>query len=102
MTAALHSTFQAVRGAILTGIGHGKSHTKPIRELQQNLSGKNTETTKVFVCSTLVAGGSARYTVLIEGQYYVVNKYMLADLRAGHSPEQLGLEPEETGEDVDV
>ena len=78
------------------------AHTKPIRELHRNLSGRNTETTKVFVCSTLVANGFARYTVLIEGHYYVVNKYMLADLRTGYSPEELGLEPEETGEDVDV
>lgn len=78
------------------------AHTKSIRELHRSLSGRNTETTKVFVCSTLVANGFATYTVLIEGNYYTVNKYMLADLRAGHSPEELGLEPEETGEDVDV
>lgn len=78
------------------------AHTKPIRELHRSLSGRNTETTKVFVCSTLIANGFARFTVLIEGQYFVCNKYMLADLRAGYSPEELGLEPEETGEDVDV
>ena len=78
------------------------AYTKPIQAMHRRLTGRDTDTAKIFVCSTLVSGGFARYTVLIDGQYYVVNKYMLADLRAGYSPEELGLEPEETGEDVDV
>lgn len=68
-------------------------HSSPIRKMQAHLEDKDTDTLKVFVCSMLISNGIPNYTVLIEGQYYAVNKYMLADLRAGHSPEELGLEP---------
>lgn len=39
-----------------------------------------------------------RYTVLVGGGYYLVNKYLLASLEAGMAPHQLDLEPVEEDE----
>lgn len=41
-----------------------------------------------------------RYTVLAAGGYYQVNKYLLASLEAGLTPEQLDLEPIREGEEI--
>jgi hypothetical protein len=67
------------------------AHTKPIRELHRSLSGRNTETTKVFVCGVIVSDGTARYPVIFNGKTYIVDKNILAALRSGETPETLEL-----------
>lgn len=58
----------------------------------------------IFECSTVYARGDIRITVLVKygendpGEYYVVNKRELADLKRGVLPETLGLEPVEEEE----
>lgn len=41
----------------------------------------------------------ARYTVLVGGRYYEVNKYLLASIKAGIPPQQLDLDPVEEDDD---
>lgn len=57
---------------------------------------------RIHVCSTVYgAPGGPRYTVLIDGQYYVVNHPLLIALRRGETPASLELEPAEADTDQD-
>lgn len=59
---------------------------------------------KVFICSTLYRPNAVSpiHTVLIDGEYYTrVNKYLLAALQEGMTPEELDMEPSDEADDYD-
>lgn len=51
-----------------------------------------------MICSTVHGVNGMRATVLFDGEYYVVNKYLLAALQRGETPVELELEPAEIDE----
>ncbi len=56
---------------------------------------------KIHVISRAFAGGQMqRMTILLDGEVYTVNEYLLAALRRGVSPEDLELTPEEEEDDL--
>lgn len=62
------------------------------------------EQPRVHICSTLFRPNAVSpiHTVLIGGHYYKrINRYLLAALREGMTPEELDLEPSENGDDDD-
>ncbi len=54
-----------------------------------------------IVSQTFGGGGLMNSTVLIDGQYYTVNEYLLAALRRGATVDDLELEPERVEDDFD-
>lgn len=55
----------------------------------------------VTVCSKLFsAPNGPHYTVLVDGEYYVVGKHLLADLQRGLTPAELEIDPEVIDEDL--
>jgi hypothetical protein len=57
---------------------------------------------KVDIVGTLHgAPGGPRYTVLVDGQYYTVNRALLNMLRAGETPAELELEPEPSPDEAE-
>ncbi len=61
----------------------------------------NPTTQSVFICSTLVRPNAVSpiFEVLIEGhRYRHINKWLLAELQSGTTPEELDLEPDEEEE----
>ncbi|MCC6480303.1 MAG: hypothetical protein IT552_13990 [Sphingomonadaceae bacterium] len=45
-------------------------------------------------------GGEARAMVLLDGEYYVVGKHLLAALQRGETPAELEIDPEIIDEDM--
>lgn len=56
--------------------------------------------TDYMVVSKVYGIAGARYTVLFDGEYYVVNEHLLAALKRGETPAELELDPEEIDEDL--
>lgn len=55
----------------------------------------------VTVCSALFsAPNGPHYTVLVDGEYYVVGRHLLAALKRGETPAELEIEPEEIDEEL--
>ncbi len=55
----------------------------------------------IHVISRTFSGGQMqRMAILLDGEIYTVNDYLLAALRRGVSPEELELEPEEEEDDL--
>jgi len=75
---------------------------KIMQEVDRQADEAQSKAAKVHVCTTVHgAPGGPRYTVLIDGEYYVVNHPLLIALRRGRSPADLELEPAEPEEAAD-
>jgi hypothetical protein len=95
-----------VRPARLAGFSPGKDYDD-IGEATQDKSSPSAGSAcappmQIHIVRTIHRGDALgpRYTVLAAGGYYQVNKYLLASLEAGLTPEQLDLEPIREGEEI--
>lgn len=77
------------------------AHTRIHQQIEAAADAAQANADRVFVCSKLFgAPGGPRYTVLIDGEYYVVNHPLLIALRRGETPADLDLDPEEIDEEM--
>lgn len=72
------------------------AHARALHQIDAAADEAQAKASRVHICSTVHgAPGGPRYTVLIDGQYYVVNHPLLIALRRGETPASLELEPAE-------